>query len=35
MFLQAHLPFASQNIDYAGSSPVGNLIDLLKKFINM
>ena len=23
MFLKAHLPFASQNMDHAGSSPVG------------
>lgn len=35
MFLKAHLPFTPQNMDYAGSSPVGNLIGLLKKFINM
>lgn len=35
MFLKAHLPFAPQNMDYAGLSPIGNLIDLLKKFINM
>lgn len=25
MLLKAHLPFASQNMDYAGSSTAGNL----------
>ena len=33
MFLKAHIPFAPQNMDYAGLSPIGNLIGLLKQII--
>lgn len=33
IFLKAHLPFASQNMDYAGSSTAGNSIGLLKQII--